>query len=238
MSNPRTGIRTHLQQLFSWLSFKEDTHQYFDEEGNELRSTTSFIEQFKHPFKKDEVAQRIAKRDGLNRGDIIADWEKKGALARALGTRVHLYAEHYPQLSIPSCGREAAVLKWYTDNIPGRFRFICSELRIGHREAKVAGTIDLVLMDEKTGALVLADWKTNKEIKNKAYDNLKAPFENWPQNSFTTYSIQLNTYANIIETTTGFRVQDKIILHIPEGAKEAIEYKVEEGLNTSSFFSG
>ena len=238
MSNPTTGVYNHLQQLYGWLTFKEDSHQYFDDEGKELQSTSKFIEQFKEPFKKHEMAQRVAKRDGLNKGDVLAAWEKKGALARALGTRVHLYAEQYPQLAIPSCSREAAVLKWYTENIPGRFRFICAELRIGSKAWGIAGTIDLVLLDPKTNTIVLADWKTNAEIRNKAYNNLKQPFANWPQNSFTAYSLQLNTYASIIESTSGFHVSDKIILHIPEGAKEAGEIKAEESITPINIFTG
>ena len=81
-----------------------------------------------------------------------------------------------------------------------------------HNE-RFAGTADLILLNTKTEKLVLADWKTNKDLfKNFKNKKLLPPFKTLLDNPLNRYKIQLNHYKMLIEDMTDLQVEDMWIL--------------------------
>lgn len=226
--NQARAYRLHIEKCFEGITFQEEGHIYKDETGKRLTSTTSFIEQFKAPFKAELIAERVAKKKGTTASMVLKEWNKIKEEALALGTQVHKYAEGFPQMGIPSNERESAVYKFYVDHVEsGHYSFIASEVLVYNSTLGIAGTIDLILLNNSTGSLCLCDWKTSKEIKNKAYSNLFPPFEAYPQNNFYTYGLQLNTYRNLLQLGCGLPVDELKIIHLPKDHMKPVVYDVE-----------
>ena len=72
-------------------------------------------------------------------------------------------------------------------------------------ELKVAGQVDLLIIDHDGGVYIL-DWKTNKELKKKSYYNqkvrksvrMKYPLNNLDDCNFNHYQLQLSLYYWIV----------------------------------------
>lgn len=119
---------------------------------------------------------------------------------------------------------------------------LLTEVRIYDSEYKVAGTIDALFVKGKD--VVVMDWKTNKEdikfvagsykkewnafrtkkirtdVFNKRSTKMKAPLNDLYSCKGNLYTMQLSTYAYILERW-GFNVQGLILVHIkPETNSE------------------
>ena len=81
------------------------------------------------------------------------------------------------------------------------------------------GTIDLLLLDKKTGIYNIMDWKTSKRIDSKAYRNKKGNHlvtANIDDCNFNHYALQLSLYRYILETYYGLNISEQMIIHLME----------------------
>lgn len=75
--------------------FKEDTHQYFNEEGKEYKSVTTILHKYTTPFDKDKVAARVSEKTGRPVEEILKEWATVNRTACDFGTNIHLLMENY-----------------------------------------------------------------------------------------------------------------------------------------------
>lgn len=201
-------IRNKLEWMFSDLIFDEPRHLYFVN-GVSLPSVSSLIKKHETFVDFEEKAVNQANRFGVPVSVIKKKWNDKKESACALGTETHLYAELYDGTQEPSNLLQEAARK-FLQEMPEYYEIVSKELRMYSREFKYAGTSDLVLLDKRTNTLVIADYKTNENLF-KAYQNMAIPFENFEQNNYNKYQLQLSYYQIMLEQS-GYEVSNRAII--------------------------
>ena len=109
------------------------------------------------------------------------------------------------------------------------WELVDTEVILYNTKWKLAGQVDLLMMDKETGELIVPDYKSNKEISldNKYNQYMTSPFESIPDTSFGHYSMQLNIYAKMLEAW-GFKVSPKkILLHFDKDEFHIIDTSEE-----------
>lgn len=241
-----------LEQSFKNIKFFSKNHTYEINGEKASGSVTGLLKKFEQPFPRDEVAQRIAKRDGILIEDVLIDWDYKRDYSSHKGSEFHLFAENYLQRrqetidrkmiesflkskgkgleNVEKYYKEIAILirnfldfyNWWDQ----RYILIKSEFVVGDAITKICGTIDNLSYNTEKNELELFDYKTNKSIdKTNTFGNrMLAPFDYLPQCSHVTYSLQLWVYKLIIERNSPFKIGDLHIVWVGDENKyEKIE---------------
>ena len=83
-----------------------------------------------------------------------------------------------------------------------------------HHTYDYAGTADIILLDQRDGSLVIADYKTNKNLF-KQYKNQKmlAPFSFLDDTPYNHYQLQFSYYQILLEQT-GLTVSDRMLIYL------------------------
>jgi ATP-dependent exoDNAse (exonuclease V) beta subunit len=191
------------------IVFTAKDHTYFVD-GVRYISATGLIHNFFPQFDSVLVANRKALREGVLAEDLLSAWAASGQEASELGTAVHAMAEKILLSKDLSAADEMAqgprqqlflaALKQAIPKILQNYDVVEMEKILFSPKYKVAGTIDLLLKNKKTGKLVVADWKTNKEIKHTAFQNQTGhgPCGSLPDCNFIQYSLQLALYRELL----------------------------------------
>jgi len=234
MGRSMDDIRAGIQGFFSGLEFDEGKHLY-SVDGVPMRTSVSgIVEGF---AEKVDFASKALQRDrrmGLAPGTTKAEWDANNRAACDRGTAIHLFAERWleDRSLKPACGEEEAVVRFWTEAVPGQWEPVVQELRMWHKEHLFAGTMDVLLRDAETGEFAIVDYKTNRDLfKNFMGKTLLAPFGGLLDSPFNKYRIQLSLYQMLFEQTghrvakrklvwlteNGYRVWDADFLDVPLG---------------------
>ena len=233
-------LKDKLISSFNKLKFEARVHKY-TVEGTNFESVTTFLKRFTKPFNEHIMAPLVARkynRENPDKPKRSGEWYKrywrsKRNEAAARGTRVHQYAEMFPDFCPPSCEQEKGVLEFF-EILPDKYEVLFSELKIYSDEFKKAGTIDLLLLNKETGHLVIADWKTNATNILQYYKNskFKRPFTFMMDTSLNKFKLQLSKYQAILENMTDFAVEQRWIMWLKEGDI----FKVDEEKDPEKYF--
>jgi ATP-dependent exoDNAse (exonuclease V) beta subunit len=107
---------------------------------------------------------------------------------------------------------------WKEDHI-----LIRPELVIGDPSTRVCGCVDNLSLNHKNGELVIFDYKSNKEIKQKARENLKGILSHLEASTIVKYSLQMALYSEIIERNTDFKISSNKIVWVGGNSFELID---------------
>lgn len=207
------------------IRFDEGPHLYYID-GKQVRiSCTGFIHAFFPHFDADAIVPRLVKKRGgkyfgRTVEDVKAEWAANGAQASALGTAMHLAIELFynDELDDPKWAAEAAAFRGSKEEtlfqafnaevvVPSGLKPYRTEWSVYIEEWDLAGQIDGVFVDPKTGHLTLFDWKRSKAVKKtNDWENGYGPVAHLPNANFWHYSLQLNIYKYILQTKYGFTV--------------------------------
>ena len=80
------------------------------------------------------------------------------------------------------------------------------------KKYKYAGTADLLLLEKATGNVLLADYKTNKDLF-KSYDLLHSPFEYLESSPYNKYQLQLSYYQIMLEEID-IKISDRLLVYL------------------------
>jgi hypothetical protein len=244
-----------LVESFSHVKFFEREH-YYEINGERCPlSVSKLISKYEKPFNSEQLAKKVAQRDGFLVEDVLNKWENLKNYSCHKGSEFHLFVENYLERRQIPLNRgafinfisneknqydEKDVEKYYTEmaHLINNFKsfyewwkqdhvLIKSEFVVGDKETKLCGTIDNLSYNKKTKQFVLFDYKTNKEIKrkNKYGEYMLEPFKHIPKCEYSKYSLQLWLYQLIIERNTPFKVSDAYIVWIGDSDYELINYK-------------
>jgi hypothetical protein len=209
------------------LSFVEDTHTYFMKDflTGELRSdylsVSSVLHEFYNEFDKEGKSLSMSRGNVDKQLILLKEWTDKGDYATNMGSRVHYLLEkflvslygNYKDVRQPifECD-ETQISKGdamylagqnYIDLMHQRNCVLLdTEIVLGSNTLKYVGQPDKGWIAEKNGEVgfLITDWKTNKrENFYKSFDNMLAPFENYPNNALYHYYIQIPLYARLIK---------------------------------------
>ncbi len=111
---------------------------------------------------------------------------------------------------------------------------------------RIAGQIDLLV--KKGNKIILGDWKTNKKIELKSYFDSKTrssvkmryPLNNLDDVNFYHYSLQLSTYAWMLQKLNPeFEIEDLVLVHFDHTDKMTVyhvPYLKDEVIKMLSFY--
>ena len=94
---------------------------------------------------------------------------------------------------------------------------------------RIAGQIDLLV--KKGNKIIIADWKTNKKIETKSFFNsktktsvkMKFPLNNLDDVNYWHYTLQLSTYAWMIQKLNPeFEIEDLVLVHFDHSDNMAV----------------
>lgn len=221
-------LRFLLQNGFKNLSFVESTHKYYVE-GEQLETSTSgVIKNFYKPFDTEAQAIRKSKQSLgiMSDADYLKEWgflntiSTEGINGKGGGTNTHIFGELYPfdRSLIPSNNQEIACKKWW-DEMPKFLHPLVMEQIMFHFKYLFGGTADITLYNEKTNKIILADYKTNKNIFNYFDSNMLGEWSFLKDEAFSHYIIQLNIYKIMLEQITGIEVESMKLIWLKRSGK-------------------
>jgi len=216
------------------IAFDPENHSYkVKETGVLLNGVTTYIGNFFPKFDADKWAPRTARKRGTTTEAILEEWAAKAKRGRDEGHNVHEYAEvkiadvfgksngmPTPEPLSSRCEKLFSAVDQAIAWLKTYYDFVAAELIVFSPRLKLAGTIDLVMINEN--GICLFDWKQNKVIKTyNPYQNALGPLSHLEDHDFNKYSLQLNVYRRIIEEENYYPSVDDIsmnLVHItPEG---------------------
>ena len=236
---PKQETQTPKQKLlsaFKDIRMEHSTHTYFVEELKYPSSTTSIIKKFVPTFDEQRMSALVAKKEGVTQEEILKKWSDIREEACSRGSLIHKCLELIPrqeynkalkvlkkELTKPDFKRlfnekELKQLKagidWYS-KLPKHYEILVLELMMFYPEFRHCGTADIILLNKKTGKLVIADWKTNKDLFKLDYyatrpdQYLLAPFDNLIECPYSHYVLQFSHYQMMIERMTDLEVEER-----------------------------
>jgi len=187
--------------------FNERDHQY-TVAGKTLTSVTKWTGSFFPAFDAERIAKSYAAKHGLQASDVLSDWKKAGMRGSNMGTAVHRYAEcefnnlPFDRLAYSDYEEYFQAVDHVIAKLLRRFWLIGAEVIVFSPSLGLAGTVDLLMRDPENKDVLIFDWKTNKTITTQNSYNRFAlsPIGHLDDCHLVKYSLQLNTYKNILET--------------------------------------
>lgn len=226
------------------MVFDEPSHTY-KVRGNGLMPVSTFIKNFVKPFEANKIAPYTAAKEGITTQQVLTNWDTIRIEACANGTRVHDFGERYvidnynvsSDLKFKSVlqhlkndeklqPKELALIKFWKKK-PEYYIPVALELRMFCEELGIAGTADIILLDTRDNTLVIADYKTNKDLFKQYKDQkLLGIFKHMNDCPYSKYKIQLSMYQILLELT-GYKVSRRFLVWL----KEDGEYEVFDTKN-------
>ena len=222
-----------LDKAFGDFKFFESDHHYEYKGNNVGISVTRLIEEYAQEFKQQEIAERVATRDGKTVQEVLDEWKYKNQFACAKGSTCHEFAQSiwiardWKMLEFDNSEEyKNAVLKIniqatnFMIDYADRLEHLYDEYIIGSDEYSIASAIDHLFINKLTGGLVLVDYKTNSYLSGynkKAYSKkMKVPLQHLNDDALHHYYIQLSIYKYIVEKYTDLKIEDMFIVYMSE----------------------
>jgi hypothetical protein len=199
--------------------FKEKTHQYFNEKGEEYISGTTFLHKFQIPFDEDKFATLKAKKLGITKEEVIEMWRENSRTACSYGTEIHLLMENF----ITKGEKVAEYNDLYESFNSITFLDIMNAIKVYSEELlwvdefKVAGTADLII-EHNDYEFSVGDFKTNKKIDfcNEYGNRLLNPVSHLSDCNYNIYCLQLSLYAYLFSLRTGKKCRKIFLMHLKD----------------------
>jgi hypothetical protein len=190
---------------------------------------------------------------GKTAAQIKQEWAQNGAAVSAAGTEMHYQIECFMNTELPDALDSEIVThrdlldhyektletnaiantseEWdfflqFVRNFP-KMQPYRTEWTVFDETVKVAGSIDMVYQNQEDGTLSIYDWKRCKDI---APENPWSKFaitpslDHIPDTNFWHYTLQLNTYKQILERKYGVQIRELVLVRLhPNNADQTYE---------------
>lgn len=224
------------------VTFKEKTHQYFNDEGVQYISATTFLHEFQLPFEKEKFAEKKAEKLGMTTQEVLEMWKQNAIEACKFGTKTHLIMENF------IIGKEKkeehnSLYESFLSIVGEDFKWakkVWSEKILYSDEYRIAGTADLII-EHNDFEFSVGDFKTNKKIDfcNQWGQRMLDPISHLSDCNYNLYSLQLSLYAYLFSLISGKKCRKTFLMHLNEDKWYQIpcnfmEYEVKAMLNHHS----
>jgi len=226
-------IKQKFNQAFGKFEFVEKGHYYLCNGKKIGISTTGLIHQYTNEFDSDTIAERVAKKRGISKEEVLEEWRIENLHSTIKGTMIHEYAQSlwlgkeyqfdYSKVSIKidinRLKKDIWLLQLQAENhyndYKDKYTLIGIELYLGDLDYDECGATDIVFLENETGKIIVSDFKTNKEIvyETKYNQKMKVPLQDYDDVNFTHYSLQLSDYSYKITKNTGLEIARKEIIY-------------------------
>ena len=198
------------------VTFKEDTHQYFNDEKIEYLSGTRFLHKFEFPFDEDGISKRVALKEGVSQEEILRRWKETSKKACSYGTEIHALMENYIKFGEVNKAFESLYKSFdkITKQEFNSAKEILSEELLYDDEYRIAGTADLIIVHNDKEFSV-GDFKTNKSIDfySPFGNRMLDPISHLSSCNYNIYSLQLSLYARMFANRTGLKCRRVFLMH-------------------------
>jgi len=202
------------------IYLKEDTHQYFDTDGNEYQSVSSFLSSFSKKFDKEKMSRLSAAKKGVSQEELLAEWDATTKKAIDHGNRIHDNLEMFMKTTTVKDQDLLPLAKSIASEYSKYHRTFQEEI-IWNEEYRLAGKTDNRFQhtSSKNSVISFGDFKTNLskgiEYENKYGQYMLGPLSHLQDCNYNKYSLQLSLYAYMYQVATGCNIGSLHILYIP-----------------------
>ena len=244
-------ILQRIYKAFGKYTFIEDGHYYLCNGKRVEISTTGLIALYENEFDKETISLQKANDRGISQSEILEEWRIENLHSTIKGNLVHLYAqslwEHEKfeidysnipkEINLNRLKTEIDILKKQADNFYNDYRdmyeLIGCEIYLGDEDYDECGATDIVFYNKYTEEIIIADFKTNKEIKRESYRHKKMliPLHKLDDCNYSHYSLQLSAYKYKFEKNTGLKVAETFIIYFNTNVEN---YEIIEPLNVEN----
>ena len=148
------------------IKLDKETHSYslVNKMDITFTSVTTYIDYFFEKFDAEKVAKKLVakypKYENRTVESLLAEWDKSAKY----GTIVHDEIENWIKNNVePKELKSLNGKKWLHAYQTKSDIKVMSEVIIYSEELQIAGTVDILAKDNKTGEFVIIDWKTSKK---------------------------------------------------------------------------
>lgn len=183
--------------------FDPVAHSYTNElTGERYLSCTQLLGKYKKKFEADIHAARVARKRGVSKEEVLAEWAANTKSRCDYGTSIHEAIEEYILNSVKLEGFEKCIDE-LDKVIPYNKKKVKPEHLLYNHEYKIAGTSDII-EDVGTSRFNVYDFKTNKEFSfdNKYGEYMLEPLQHLAACDYNAYCLQLSLYAAMYSATT------------------------------------
>ncbi|MFT6745712.1 MAG: ATP-dependent exoDNAse (exonuclease V) beta subunit [Glaciecola sp.] len=221
------------------IGFNAEKHEYFIDGDPNVISVSQIIGEFFPKFDTEFWSKKKAKQRGVPQQQVIDEWADKGKLAADQGTYLHDQIEkYYNGIKHDRNSIEFGYFLKFVDKYP-LMQPHRTEWRIFDEEVMLAGTVDMIYKNPKTGLYFMFDWKRSEKVVDAqdrpikpSYQFAKDDLSHLSDNSYHKYALQQNLYKHLLQKNYGIKISSTnlLVLHpnrhsyqivsIPEMPKE------------------
>lgn len=209
-------LQDKINTMFSDLTFEDRRHLYYWKGEIVPNSVSALVEKhapkfdeefmLPHSVKKynrnleaDEIRNKDMQAPAMTVEMLRKQWAYIRDEACRNGIETHAFMEKFTGIQTPTSMYQRAGIKFFRD-YSGEYEILFRELRMYSRNFKYAGTEDLILQHKKTGEIITADYKTNKDLfKQYKGQRLFSPFDTLDATPYNKIQIQLSYYQIMLE---------------------------------------
>ena len=229
-------------KVFDKYKFFENGHYYTYKDKKVGVSVTKYISQFENEFDSDTLSQKVADKNGISQFEVLNEWKRKGEYSCLKGTAIHEWLqdnyanreykfdlsqlEEYPEYyKIEDIEHLKQMAIDFINDYKDRYILIGDEILCGIPDFDIASAIDLLFYDTVNNEVVLADIKTNTDLKGwkntpSYVKKMLQPLENIKDITFEHYKIQLSIYRYFLEEYAHIPISDNMfIVYLSEKEK-------------------
>ena len=229
-------------KVFDKYKFFENGHYYTYKDKQVGVSVTKYISQFENEFDSDTLSQKVADKNGISQFEVLNEWKRKGEYSCLKGTAIHEWLqdnyanreykfdlsqlEEYPEYyKIEDVEHLKQMAIDFINDYKNRYILIGDEILCGIPDFDIASAIDLLFYDTINNEVVLADIKTNTDLKGwkstpSYVKKMLQPLENIKDITFEHYKIQLSIYRYFLEEYAHIPISDNMfIVYLSEKEK-------------------
>ncbi|MBJ04885.1 MAG: hypothetical protein CMP65_03165 [Flavobacteriales bacterium] len=218
------------------LIFLDEEHHTYSLLNSDIQfiSVTEFIGTFFDNFNEEEVAKKLIKTKKYSNKtveEILNEWKSR----RDRGTIVHKQIEDFllnnkhSDLLMELDLKAQKGIDFLKTKCIKHQNHLFPEVRVCSEKLKLAGTIDLLIYNQKNKKFSIIDWKTNLEIKKNGFKKgITHPLLSIDDCSFNKYSLQLSIYKEILEKEFNIEVAGTYIIHLKENAYELMKCEINQ----------
>lgn len=209
-----TEVTAQITEFFKDLSFQEDTHTY-TVHGIPLKySVSKLISDYGNKFNTQVMSEAVAKKTSTSRESVVARWDKEREDSIIKGHSLHYFAEEYlKNRNIKPITKQQELMVSFLNSIPQHIVVLGSEIKMYHKKFLFGGTMDLPLYNTLTNKIIIADYKSNKDIhKNYKGQTLLTPFNYLLDTPLNKYQLQLSFYQILLEQIPNIEVEARKVV--------------------------
>ena len=229
-------------KVFDKYKFFENGHYYTYKDKQVGVSVTKYISKFENEFDSDTLSQKVADKNGISQFEVLNEWKRKGEYSCLKGTAIHEWLqdnyanreykfdlsqlEEYPEYyKIEDIEHLKQMAIDFINDYKNRYILIGDEILCGIPDFDIASAIDLLFYDTINNEVVLADIKTNTDLKGwkstpSYVKKMLQPLENIKDITFEHYKIQLSIYRYFLEEYAHIPISDNMfIVYLSEKEK-------------------